>query len=64
MITLGITNCNEVKKVNLYIDGTLRFNAVGNYDKQWHLYTLGFKVFIEMFDTLAALETYAAEMDK
>lgn len=64
MITLGITNCNEVKKVNLYIDGTLRFNAMGNYGQQWHLYTLGFKMLIDLFDTLAELETYVNEMDK
>ena len=63
MVTFKTKWVGGLERLNISIDGVLRFHAIKDLT-EWNIWTLEYKKLIAKFATLCEIETYVEEMDK
>ena len=63
MVTFNAKFCGGLERVDIIIDGVLRFHAIKDLT-EWNVWSLNYKKLIKKCINLTEIETYVEEMDK
>ena len=63
MVTFNAKWVGGIERVDILIDGVLRFHAIKDLT-EWNVWTIGYKKLIKKCSDLYEIETYIGEMDK